>query len=79
MRCGDLQVIDPLLTIGISAFILWHVAGDLRLRILMLGAPAGPAPDAVAAHLAAQPGVEGCIICISSSLTRDARSCRRIW
>ena len=54
-------MIDPLLTIGISVFILWHVAGDLRpiLRILMLGAPEGPAPDAVAARLASEPGVEG--------------------
>ncbi|MBD3786123.1 MAG: cation transporter [Sphingomonadales bacterium] len=57
----DLRVIDPVLTIGISIFILWHVAGDLRpiLRILMLGAPEGPAPEAVAARLAAHPGVEG--------------------
>ncbi len=57
----DLRVIDPVLTIGISVFILWHVAGDLGpiLRILMLGAPEGPDPEAVAARLGAHPGVEG--------------------
>lgn len=57
----DLRVIDPVLTIAISVFILWHVAGDLRpvLRILMLGAPEGPDPEAVSARLGAHPEVEG--------------------
>lgn len=37
----DWRLVDPILTIGISLFILWHVAGEIRpvLRILMLGAP----------------------------------------
>ncbi|QPZ90418.1 cation diffusion facilitator family transporter [Thioclava electrotropha] len=37
----DWRLVDPILTIGISVFILWHVATDLKpvLRILMLGAP----------------------------------------
>jgi cobalt-zinc-cadmium efflux system protein len=56
----DWRLVDPLLTIGISAFILWHVAGDLRpvLRILMLGAP--PEADAikVTAALVAVEGVQ---------------------
>lgn len=37
----DWRLVDPILTIGISLFILWHVFTDLKpvLRILMLGVP----------------------------------------
>lgn len=55
----DWRLVDPLLTIGISLFILWHVAGDIRpvLRILMLGAPVRHEVPDVAAHLNALPGI----------------------
>ncbi|MDF1619140.1 cation diffusion facilitator family transporter [Pseudothioclava nitratireducens] len=55
----DWRLVDPLLTIGISLFILWHVAGDIRpvLRILMLGAPMRHEVPEVAAHLNALPGI----------------------
>lgn len=37
----DWRLVDPLLTLGISAFILWHALSEIRpvIRILMLGAP----------------------------------------
>ncbi|MCV2879959.1 cation diffusion facilitator family transporter [Sedimentimonas flavescens] len=56
----DWRLVDPLLTIGISLFILWHVAGDLRpvLRILMLGAPERRDATEVARRLAALEGIE---------------------
>lgn len=55
----DWRLVDPLLTIGISLFILWHVAGDIRpvLRILMLGAPVAQDVAQVVARLRAEPGV----------------------
>lgn len=55
----DWRLVDPLLTLGISAFILWHVAQDLRpvLRILMLGAPAHVTAQEVEARMRATPGV----------------------
>jgi len=56
----DLRWVDPVLTIGISAFILWHVVQDLGpvLRILMLGTP--PARDGaeLSEHLGEIAGVE---------------------
>lgn len=55
----DWRLVDPLLTIGISLFILWHVAQDIRpvLRILMLGAPVGQDIQAVVGALRALPKV----------------------
>lgn len=51
--------VDPILTILISAAILWHVAGDIRpvLRILMLGAPPGTDADDVKTAMEDLPGV----------------------
>ncbi|MCB1400610.1 MAG: cation transporter [Rhodobacteraceae bacterium] len=57
----DWRLVDPLLTIGISLFILWHIATDIRpvLRILMLGAPpASPDRETIAGRLRELPGVE---------------------
>lgn len=56
----DWRLVDPLLTIGISLFILWHVAGDLRpvLRILMLGAPERRDGTDVTRRLTALEGIE---------------------
>lgn len=55
----DWRLIDPLATLAIAAYILWMVAGELRpvVRLLMLGAPEDPGPEAVASTLAAVPGV----------------------
>ncbi|KEP68623.1 cation diffusion facilitator family transporter [Thioclava dalianensis] len=57
----DWRLIDPLLTIGISAFILWHVWGDMKpvLRILMLGAPPEADSTEVRAALSEIAGVKG--------------------
>ncbi|WP_134725733.1 cation diffusion facilitator family transporter [Paracoccus luteus] len=53
------RLADPLLTLGISVVILWHLRGDLMrvLRLLMLGAPGGVDPRAVADTVTAVPGV----------------------
>lgn len=56
----DLRWVDPVLTIGISAFILWHVVHDLGpvLRILMLGTPSARDSADLAEHLGEIAGVE---------------------
>lgn len=56
----DWRLLDPLATLGISAYILWHAARDIRptIRILMLGAPTGHDRDALRAALAAHPDIE---------------------
>lgn len=50
---------DPVMTLLISALILWHVKGDLPgvVRILMLGAPPGIDREAIRAGLQAVAGV----------------------
>ncbi|OCX66783.1 cation diffusion facilitator family transporter [Thioclava sp. SK-1] len=55
----DWRLIDPLLTIAISVFILWHIFGDLKpvLRILMLGAPAERDTDMLKTALTGVDGV----------------------
>lgn len=52
---------DPILTLAISAVILWHIAQEIGpvLRTLMLAAPAGSDPAAVLSALRALPGVSG--------------------
>ncbi|OWY17956.1 cation transporter [Thioclava sp. JM3] len=57
----DWKMVDPILTIGISLFILWHVATDLKpvLRILMLGAPPEKDSTEVRRALGDVEGVEG--------------------
>ncbi|OOY27534.1 hypothetical protein BMI90_13140 [Thioclava sp. L04-15] len=56
----DWRLVDPILTIGISVFILWHVFTDLKpvLRILMLGAPPEKDCTEVRVALGAVEGVE---------------------
>lgn len=53
------QVVDPVLTLLISAVILWHVLRELGpvLRMLMLAAPGGVDHQALAAAMAADPDV----------------------
>lgn len=57
----DWRLIDPLATLAISAYILWLVAREIRpvLGLLMLGAPAVPAPAEVRRLLEAVEGVAG--------------------
>ena len=40
----DWQLLDPIATLGIAAYILWHALSDMRptIHILMLGAPDTP-------------------------------------
>lgn len=56
----DWRLVDPILTMGISLFILWHVAGEIRpvLRILMLGAPHPGKAGQIREALAALGGIE---------------------
>ncbi|MCB9812144.1 cation transporter [Candidatus Nomurabacteria bacterium] len=55
----DLYLIDPLLTIGYTAFILWHVVRGLRevVNILLQGTPSGADLDAIGAAIVALPEV----------------------
>lgn len=54
------RIADPILTILISAVILWHIRGDIGpvLRMLMLGAPAQVDDSALREAIRAVPGVE---------------------
>ncbi|KFE35913.1 cation diffusion facilitator family transporter [Thioclava atlantica] len=56
----DWRLVDPVLTVGISVFILWHVLSDLKpvLRILMLGAPPESDRNEVSQALGEIDGVE---------------------
>ena len=57
----DWRLVDPLVTILISAYILWHAISEVGgvIRILMLGAPAGFDTDQVLAKLTAIDGISG--------------------
>jgi len=56
----DWWLVDPIITLGISAYILWHVQSDIApvLRILMLGAPPDLRQAEIAEAIAAEDGVE---------------------
>ncbi|WP_417253848.1 cation diffusion facilitator family transporter [Celeribacter sp.] len=56
----DWRLIDPLLTIAISLYILWQALRELRpvIRILMLGAPEGTKAGDIAAAIEGIEGVE---------------------
>jgi len=56
----DWWLVDPIITLGISAYILWHVLSDIApvLRILMLGAPPDLRQAEIAEAIAAEDGVE---------------------
>lgn len=57
----DWRLVDPIVTIGIAAYILWHAVREAGpvVRILMQGRPPELDPDAVRAAIAGVPGVEG--------------------
>ncbi|WP_339692940.1 cation diffusion facilitator family transporter [Celeribacter baekdonensis] len=56
----DWRLIDPILTVAISLYILWHAFLEIRpvIRILMLGAPDGTRAGDVAAAMSEVDGVE---------------------
>lgn len=55
----DWRLIDPLVTLGISAYILWHAGSEVMpgVRILMMGSPNKAETEAVLEALRAVPGV----------------------
>jgi cobalt-zinc-cadmium efflux system protein len=57
----DWRLIDPLVTLGISAYILWHVGREVLplIRVLMLGSPHDLPREEVARALAETEGVTG--------------------
>ncbi|WP_276717988.1 cation diffusion facilitator family transporter [Pseudooceanicola nitratireducens] len=54
----DWRLIDPIVTLGIAAYILWHAGREVTpaIRILMMGSPGDPAAEEV---LQAMRGIEG--------------------
>lgn len=60
MRFTGLTVLDPLLSIGVALFILYHAAHTLKaaLDLFLEKAPDGVASDHLLAHLAEVEGVE---------------------
>lgn len=54
-------IADPIITLLIAGYILWHGLSEIGgvIRILMLGAPEGADLPAIIAALEAEPGVEG--------------------
>jgi cobalt-zinc-cadmium efflux system protein len=55
------QIADPIVTLGIAAYILWMSLSEIRtvIRILMLGSPPDIDPSEVLAAMEAVPGVSG--------------------
>ncbi len=55
----DWRLVDPLVTLGISGFILWHAAREVGpvIRLLMLGTPPGLVPQEVLDAMGRVPGV----------------------
>ncbi|WP_116132374.1 cation diffusion facilitator family transporter [Tropicimonas sp. IMCC34043] len=55
----DWRLVDPIVTLGISVYILWHTLRELRpvIRILMLARPDGLAVEEVLEAMEAVPGV----------------------
>ncbi len=54
------RLIDPLVTLGIALYILWHAGSDVMpvIRILMLGSPVAPDLDAVRQSVRGEADVE---------------------
>lgn len=57
----DFTLADPLVTLAIAAFILWHAGAEVGavIRVLMLGAPPGVSAQAVLAAMRGTDGVSG--------------------
>lgn len=57
----DWRLADPLITVAIALYILWHALLEIRpvVRILMLGAPDGVSRDDIQRAIESVEGVEG--------------------
>ena len=57
----DWRLVDPLVTLGISAWILWHAVSEVGpvVHILMLGRPPGTGLEELRARMETVPGVVG--------------------
>lgn len=57
----DWRLVDPIVTLGISGYILWHVGREILpvIRILMLGSPSGVAQQDVRRAIEETEGVAG--------------------
>ncbi|MHC0053523.1 cation diffusion facilitator family transporter [Actibacterium sp. D379-3] len=57
----DWRLVDPLVTLGIAVYILWHAGREVMpvIRILMLGSPGAPDLDALSDSIRAEDGVDG--------------------
>ncbi|WP_163847660.1 cation diffusion facilitator family transporter [Pseudooceanicola aestuarii] len=55
----DWRLVDPVVTLGISAYILWHAGTEIGpvIRLLMMGSPASPGVHDVADLIRRVPGV----------------------
>ncbi|MBT9384020.1 cation diffusion facilitator family transporter [Pseudooceanicola sp. CBS1P-1] len=55
----DWRLVDPIVTLGISAYILWHAGSEIGpvIRLLMLGSPESPTVEEVAGLIRATDGV----------------------
>ncbi|MBI1417107.1 MAG: cation diffusion facilitator family transporter [Limimaricola sp.] len=58
---GGWTLVDPIVTLGISAYVLWMAmdGGSEAIRILMMGTPPRLDPEEVSAQIMAVPGVDG--------------------
>lgn len=56
----DWRLVDPIVTLGISAYILWHAGAEIGpvIRLLMLGSPDSPRVHEVAEEIRGVAGVE---------------------
>lgn len=72
-------IVDPLATLAIAGYILWHGLAEVGpvVRMLMLGVPSGTDPADVRAAMAAVEGSQACITCISGRSTNTAFRSRR--
>ncbi len=54
------HIVDPIVTLLIAGYILWHAFAEIGgvIRVLMLGAPPGIGAEAVLTALRKEPGVE---------------------
>lgn len=56
----DWRLIDPIVTLGIAAYILWHAGREIIpvIQILMMGSPESPSTDEVVGFLRGKDGVK---------------------
>jgi cobalt-zinc-cadmium efflux system protein len=57
----DWTIVDPIVTLMIAAYILWHAVAEIGavIRVLMLGAPSGLSAEEVLAEMRGVEGVAG--------------------